>query len=578
MSHQSKAEERRTEIALFRYTLILPILRETSARARQQMRRNIAAVVYDIPHSKRRRVSVTTLRRWEDRYRAGGFDALKPQPRSDRGQPRAVSAETLDRAEALKREQPCRSARSLASILSLDHAIPVTEPRLAPRTLRRHLAQRGATTPQLLTEQQPKAFRRFERSAFGDLWQGDAMHGPTLPDPVHPDQQRQVFLFAFLDDHTRLIPHAQFYWNEQLPRMEDCFKRAILRYGRPLAIYVDRGKVYTSKHLDTICAILGIQRVLGTPYYPEGRGKIERFFQFVQSDFSPELARSSVTTLRQLNESLLAWLEVVYHTKVHSETGQAPLERMRQDETPSTRPVDPTELRQAFLHRDTRKVTKTATFSFKNNRYRVADYLRRRTIELRYDPFDLERIEVWYQNTFIEIAEPDRVVTTVHSDVEPDPTPVVTPDEGLDYLALLRAEGFSEIMIKRFFIPFFGGVCLDPQIHASSRVLARCGFSVHHETEDSLFWQIDAPPEVVWRNVIDQYIAGNDALIGLMLESNLFEGNQKFSGDLKALKYGVSITDECISWETTENLLMSAAEKLVKSSKMDSGQRWVQSL
>ena len=59
MSNQSKAEERRTEIALFRYTLILPILRETSARARQQMRRNIAAVVYDIPHSKRRRVSVT---------------------------------------------------------------------------------------------------------------------------------------------------------------------------------------------------------------------------------------------------------------------------------------------------------------------------------------------------------------------------------------------------------------------------------------------------------------------------------------------------------------------------------------
>ena len=54
--------------------------------------------------------------------------------------------------------------------------------------------------------------------------------------------------------------------------------------------------------------------------------------------------------------------------------------------------------------------------------------------------YDLERIEVWYQNTFIEIAEPDRVVTTVHSDVEPDPTPVVTPDEGLDYLALLRAE------------------------------------------------------------------------------------------------------------------------------------------
>jgi len=83
---------------------------------------------------------------------------------------------------------------------------------------------------------------------------------------------------------------------------------------------------------------------------------------------------------------------------------------------------------------------------------------------------------------------------------------------------------------------------------------------------------------IVWRNVIDQYIAGNDSLIGLMLESNLFEGNQKFSGDLSSLKYGVSITDECISWETTENLLLSAAEKLMNSSKLSSSDRWVRSL
>ena len=83
---------------------------------------------------------------------------------------------------------------------------------------------------------------------------------------------------------------------------------------------------------------------------------------------------------------------------------------------------------------------------------------------------------------------------------------------------------------------------------------------------------------IVWRNVIDQYIAGNDSLIGLMLESNLFEGNQKFSADLSSLKYGVSITDECISWETTEHLLLSAAEKLLNSSKLSSSDRWVQSL
>jgi putative transposase len=441
MSERVDPEERRTAIALFRYTLILPLLRdEFEPGGKGRLREQIAAGYHEIPHSPRRSVSVPTLARWERQYKQDGFDGLKPKPRDDHGQPRSISPDTLDRAEALKRQQPHRSSRSIVQALSMDTTQPIPEDAIAPRTLRRQLALRNATTSQLLAEQRPKPYRRFERTHFGDLWQADAMHGPMLPDPAHPGQQRQVFLFAFLDDHTRLVPHAQFYWNEQLPRLEDCFKRAMLRYGRPLSIYLDRAKVHVSKQLDTICATLGVQRILGTPYYPEGRGKIERFFQFVQSDFLPELAASSVETLPLLNESLMAWLEVVYHCKVHSETGQAPLERYRQDETPTTRPVDPTELRQAFAHRDQRKVTKTATFDFKGNRYRVADYLRGRTIELRYDPFDLSHIEIWFDSTFLQVAELDRLVTTVHPDVEPDPVPVVPPDEGLDYLALLRNE------------------------------------------------------------------------------------------------------------------------------------------
>lgn len=437
----SQSEDRRTEVALLRYTLILPLVRgEHPPGGKQKLRERIASRHHDIPHSSRSTVSASTLARWERHYRADGFEGLKPSPRSDQGQSRAISEETLDRAETLKREQPHRSARSIIEILSLDQTNPIPEESIAPRTLRRHLALRDATTAQLLSEQRPKPYRRFERTHFGDLWQGDAMHGPYLPDPADPDKDRRVFLFAFLDDHSRLVPHAQFYYDEKLPRMEDCLRRAILRHGCPLAIYVDLAKIYVSDQLNTICATLGIERILGTPYYPEGRGKIERFFQFVQSDFTPELSSSSVSTLRQLNESLLAWLEVVYHRKMHSEVGQAPLERFRQDLAPATRPADPEKLRQAFLHRAERKVRKTATISFKGNRYTVPAYLRGKPVELRYDPFDLTRIEVWYNNAFLELAKPEEIATTSHPDVELDPVPKPSPDSGLDYLALLRLE------------------------------------------------------------------------------------------------------------------------------------------
>jgi len=63
-------------------------------------------------------------------------------------------------------------------------------------------------------------------------------------------------------------------------------------------------------------------------------------------------------------------------------------------------------------------------------------------------------------------------------------------------------------------------------------------------------------------NVVNQILEGNSSIIGLMLESNINAGNQKLPADLGALEYGVSITDGCIDWETTETLLLSMANKL----------------
>lgn len=68
----------------------------------------------------------------------------------------------------------------------------------------------------------------------------------------------------------------------------------------------------------------------------------------------------------------------------------------------------------------------------------------------------------------------------------------------------------------------------------------------------------------VFRSVLDQILYGQENVAGVMLESNLFEGNQKMPGDISQLKYGVSITDACIGWVETEELITSAAEELRK--------------
>ena len=99
-----------TEMALFRYGLIAPLLQDPPSKGLQeQALRELAAKTYRIPGSPRTKISLTTLRRYLKAYRAGGFEALRPPPRADRGTPRAFPPAVLERAIQLRAEQPART-------------------------------------------------------------------------------------------------------------------------------------------------------------------------------------------------------------------------------------------------------------------------------------------------------------------------------------------------------------------------------------------------------------------------------------------------------------------------------------
>ncbi|MBG1264588.1 3-deoxy-7-phosphoheptulonate synthase [Nostoc commune] len=72
----------------------------------------------------------------------------------------------------------------------------------------------------------------------------------------------------------------------------------------------------------------------------------------------------------------------------------------------------------------------------------------------------------------------------------------------------------------------------------------------------------------VLNNILEQIADGNQSIVGIMLESNLYEGNQKVPNVLKKLKYGVSVTDKCIGWEETEEVILSAYEQLSADRKV----------
>jgi putative transposase len=185
----------------------------------------------------------------------------------------------------------------------------------------------------------------------------------------------------------------------------------------------------------------GIRLVHSRPGQPAGRGKIERFFATVRSQFLIEVAPEKVADLEELNRLFLAWTEQRYHCRTHSETGQTPLERFTAAGITDL-PI-PELLREAFLWAEDRTVTKTALVALHGNHYQVDPVLIGRKVQLIFDPFDLTEIEVrWHDQTF-GIAAPHHITTRVHPRAaagitDPDDMPAV--HSGIDYLALVAAE------------------------------------------------------------------------------------------------------------------------------------------
>jgi putative transposase len=198
------------------------------------------------------------------------------------------------------------------------------------------------------------------------------------------------------------------------------------------------------------CAKLGVRLVHSTPYRPEGRGKIERFFRTVREQFLVEITgepdvvgRHHVTDLAELNRLFAAWAETVYHRTVHSETGQTPLARWSAS-GPVPLPA-PETLTEAFLWEEHRRVTKTATVSLHGNSYEVDPALVGRKVELVFDPFDLTRIEVRLAGTPMGLAIPHHIGRHSHPKAKPE-TPTAPPKPtGIDYAKLIETAHQAEL-------------------------------------------------------------------------------------------------------------------------------------
>jgi putative transposase len=369
------------EAGLRRYRIIVPLLDESLAKCEKpQIRRLICT---------QEGISERSLRRYVANYKQQGFDGLMLRERKDKGASRSIPEEALKLAAKLRQEVPERSAERIQEILASEGY------RVARSTLERHLRQQGLSGRQIKIEQKQVTSRRFNRVGRNTLWQADLKYGPYLPDPQQMGHKIRTYLVAIIDDATRLVAHGEFYDNQRLPILEDTFRKAIIKCGTPNNLYVDNGKIFISHWLKLACAKLNIRHLNTQAYSPESKGKIERWNRTVD-EFIREASLEKPESLEQLNTLFRAWLAEGYNHRVHSAlSGKSPAQAFSQD-TKALRFCSPETLRDAFLWEKTPKVDKTGCTSLAGLCYEVGIEYLRKNILVRYDPFDLSQIEVWY--------------------------------------------------------------------------------------------------------------------------------------------------------------------------------------
>ena len=308
--------------------------------------------------------------------------SLYPQERSDRGRSRRVDEETILSLVKLRKELP---GLPVIKLLEEMEKRKLSPPGMAISltTAYRILKQEGLSGKERAAKIDR---RRYEAQYPNDIWQSDVMHGPKVE---VGGGHRKAYLIGFLDDHSRLLPHAEFYLSERLDSWLDAFRKALMTRGVPRKLYTDNGAAFRSRHLERICASLGIALVHTPPYTPQGRGKIERFFRTVRSQFLPYFMGG---TLSELNIALDLWIREDYHQRRHSSTAQTPFNRFA-DHVELIRAA-PADLEDHFRKEVRRRVTKDRTVSINGRLFEAPTKFIGEQLSLLFHEHRPDRVEI----------------------------------------------------------------------------------------------------------------------------------------------------------------------------------------
>lgn len=405
--------DRRSQVALQRFEVIAPLLNRPLPRGAQKIiLEELAGQTHLNAEGRPVTLGKRTIERYLSNYLKFGLEGLKPQIRPEQGTLKAFPPEALNEAVKIRVARPELSADSIIEELR-SAKIPGAQ-QMCVSTLNRHL-RRLSKDRQALKRTVRKRYRLLSVEGAHVLWICDVWDGPYLYDKL-AGRKRRLRLVAIIDAYARYIVHAEFYFNENRPCIEDTLMKAILKHNLCEIFYCDNAKVFRSQHLKRIAAELGFRVKHSRAGQPQGRGRIERWFRTVAEKCEPllkeQIDSGKATTLADVNRFFTAWLERRYHERRHGTLKMCPreaLEIAKFNHLDMSRHVEPATVHEAFLWREKREVSKLGDVKIYGNLYDVDESLLGKTVELRFNPYDLRRILVYCEGTFRCEARPYQV-------------------------------------------------------------------------------------------------------------------------------------------------------------------------
>jgi len=391
--------------------------------------------------------SERTIRNYLHRYKEQGEPGLVLH--ADRkGRGSKVTDALIQKIKELLSESPGRTITKVRELMMLDSSFSDQASKVSERMFYRIALSIGLSHHERkrLRENARLSYRSFEAPCSMALIQGDARDGIWIN--VGNKNNRKTYLFLWIDDFSRKILYGEYYWDEKLPRMEDSFRKMVLRYGLPEKVYLDNGSVYIAHQFRFVLHDLDVNKIHHPAYSAYCKGKVEAAMKKIKNDFQSEAQKAGFLTLRELNTAFHAWVNVKYDKQILTTTGEAPGERFIKGLTaPVRRITDIDHFNQMFLWRDSRTVNKYGRIKVKGNIYPVKNIGYNNVVKIRYDPFDLSKIYLYSNDDkLLEIVEP---VSLNYSQVNLIPEESKEPENKVskaarEYFASLRALDIAE--------------------------------------------------------------------------------------------------------------------------------------